>query len=115
MSWFTLGMGALAAYNFGRIEHPMLFWASVAATVVEFWSMGIMHNFAYSSAAARRQQIISNLQIDGTSDGIVNKLRTRPTHLSLSDTQTPPNSVAFVNMAATLTVVGLLVTSFIVV
>lgn len=114
MSWLTLALGAFAAWNFGRAAHPILFWATVASVIVEFWSMGVMHNFAYSNAAARRQQIISNLQLEGASDSIINELRARPIQLSLSDAQVPPNSVAFVNMLGTVAVIILLIASFIV-
>lgn len=114
MGWLPIVAAAVAAWFFGRSEHPALFWLSVAVAGVAAWSFGIMHDFAYGSAAARHRRLVENMRAEGRSDAEIQSAESLPPRMSLGDAQLAPNWATSVNMGATLLAVILLVWAMIV-
>jgi hypothetical protein len=46
--WLLVLVPLIAAYLFGRSRHSAQMWLSVGVAVIVFWSLGVMHNYAYS-------------------------------------------------------------------
>lgn len=48
VGWLLVVIPIVAAYLFGTVKHPVQFWLSIAVAAVMFWSLGVMHNYAYT-------------------------------------------------------------------
>ena len=47
--WIPVGICVVAAYLLYNETNSLFFWSVIIATIVCFWSFGIMHNFAAGS------------------------------------------------------------------
>ena len=54
MGWLAIVCAALAAILFKISGVSWLFWSSVIAGALAFWSYGIMHNYAVEAAKQRQ-------------------------------------------------------------
>jgi hypothetical protein len=46
--WRLVLIPLVAAYLFGKARHPAQLWLSIGVAAVVFWSLGVMHNYAYT-------------------------------------------------------------------
>lgn len=46
--WLLVLAPVVAAYLFGKAKHSAQLWLSIGVAVVVFWSLGVMHNYAYN-------------------------------------------------------------------
>ena len=99
----------LAAGAFYGTGHPILFWLSIGAGVVAFWSWGIMHNYAMEPAISRHDLIIQNMRDAGRSEDDISRFDSRIISPGRADANAIPNWLATVNMVATLVGVVLLI------
>lgn len=53
MGWLIVALGALATYGFFQGGQGVWSGTAAAATLVNFWSYGVMHNIALESAKQR--------------------------------------------------------------
>ena len=102
MGWLPVVLGLVSGYLFGRKEHPFLFWLSIISAILAFWSLGIMHNFAFNIARARREQILKNMRSEGIKKEEIETLESYPIKLSVNDTQAAPDWATRINLIVTL-------------
>jgi hypothetical protein len=95
MGWFGAAAGVAASILFYRVGNSGLMWSAIIATVVSFWSWGIMHNQAVEAAKAR-----------GNYRGGFFDLTER-------DLRAVSDRLTLLNMVASLAAVGFLITSVI--
>jgi hypothetical protein len=113
MRWIPVGVAVLAAWFFGFGEHPALAWTSIGVALVALWSYGVMHNFAMEAARSRLRLLADNMRVEGRSAEEVNRVLSLPVQVTPYDAQAAPNALTFVNMAATLIAVVMLVVALI--
>jgi hypothetical protein len=103
---FIIGTAATALLYLA--ESTFLFWVSLVVTVILFWSWGIMHNYAFSYAKMRRERIIQNKELEGSTLEDINKIRSLPISVSTADMEAVPNYITLINMIASIASVVLL-------
>jgi hypothetical protein len=89
--------------------HPYLFWISASAGIVNLWSFGVMHNFAYGLAKQRHTRLLQNMESERRSDGDIARAKALPVRMTEADAESVPNWITVVNFVATVMVVGLLI------
>jgi hypothetical protein len=111
MGWINVALPALAALRFGSLEHPVLFWLSIVAATVGFWSRGVMHKVAFGSAAARRKRFVHDMRLEGRPEAEIAAVDSMPIRMLGVDAQQAPDWATLINMGATLLGYVLLVSS----
>lgn len=92
----TIGLGIVATIMFNYIG-ATLFWVTLGAAVLTFWSVGVMHNFAMDSARARRMEMIQNMIFDRADDNEISRIKRLPINIS-ADLGAVPNWLTWLNM-----------------
>jgi hypothetical protein len=90
--------GAITLYGTG---HPILFGLAVVVSVISFWTLGLMHNFAADSAKSQNDRLIENMAAEGRSNEEIERVNSRIIRYSSADLNAVPNSLAMVDMIAT--------------
>ena len=54
MGWMSILFAAIGAWLFHMSQSGSLFWLTIGAGVIAFWSYGVMHNYAMEAAKQRR-------------------------------------------------------------
>lgn len=93
----TIGLAIVATTIFYGTDSA-LFWATLATTVMTFWSVGIMHNFAMDSAKARRKRIIDNKIYEQADDKEINRIKDLPINIEYADLRSVPNWLTWLNL-----------------
>ena len=107
-------IGILATIVLYGTGHPILFWLAIAAVAVDFWSWGIMHNYAMLSAKAKVERLRENMVYEGRSPEEISRLDQIPIKVSNADLEAVPNSWTMINMAATIGSLMLLIVGLVV-
>jgi hypothetical protein len=95
MGWLGVLMGVAASILLYRADSLPLMWLAIAITATNFWSYGIMHNQAVGAATQR----------PGYRGGFGD--------FTEADIAGVSSRLTIVNMATTLGLIGLLVTSLV--
>ncbi|MBZ0111725.1 MAG: hypothetical protein K8J08_04625 [Thermoanaerobaculia bacterium] len=112
--WLSIGLGIVAALLLWRTGHPVLFWSAVVATVLEFWSYGIMHNFAMDLAKARFDRIRENMILEEQGQEALDRLDRTPIHPTSAEINAVPDGITRVNMLVSLAILGLLISGVVI-
>ncbi|WP_043807903.1 hypothetical protein [Desulfatibacillum aliphaticivorans] len=107
--WIGTLIGGLSVVSFYGTGHKVLFWISVTATILIFWSWGIMHNFAMKSAKfrwdlARKIMIHEERPIQE-----IEEMDRTPIPITSADLDAVPDMLAIFNFFANVVGAGLLV------
>ena len=87
----------------------VIWFIALGNAVLNFWSFGVMHNFATAAGAERIRQLRKNLEGEElTPERQLGLLSLRPE----KNLEHVPNWLTIVNMASTIMAVGLLVYAF---
>jgi hypothetical protein len=97
MGKITVGLGILASLIFYNLDRT-LFWTTLVTTALTFWTLGIMHNYAYESAKAWKNRIIENKELEGASPEEIKRVKNLPIKITVEDTQQAPNGLTWLNM-----------------
>lgn len=97
MGWLSVFFAGIAAYLLYGTGHNILFVLAIVAAIGDFWSWGIMHNFA-TRAASRRSNYRGGF-LDITED----------------EAASVPDWIAAVNMAFSVASFVLLITAAVIV
>lgn len=62
MGWLSFLIAAIPVYLFWSSNHYALVALAVINALVNFWSYGVMHNYAVSSSSQRIKRLRENLQ-----------------------------------------------------
>lgn len=95
VGFLSVLVAGVAAILLGSSGHSVLMILAIVTAVADFWSWGVMHNFA--TEAAKRRATYTGGFYD----------------ITAQEAQAAPDSVTLVNMIATLAGVLLLVTSIV--
>jgi len=112
MGWMTVGIALLAAILLDRRAHPFWFYLSISSAIAAFWSWGVMHNYAYGSAAARHRRLIETLKAQGAAAEELESIERLPIAISQVDARRAPDSWTRVNFVATLGGIASLIAAF---
>ncbi len=109
MGWLHFAICLCAAVLLYRPGPGFLFWIAVAVAVVNFWSFGVMHNFAMSYKKRRMDLLIENMKCEGRPREDWERLERLPIRLSPHDAEAAPDTVTTVNLITSLGGVALLI------
>jgi len=107
--WIGIIVTGTGAAMLLRMGHAWLGGVAIASAVVQFWSFGIMHNFAYEPVA-RYMRAIEQLRKHGFPENDAKALEAMKPE---TDPDLAPNWAAMLNFLATLVGFGLLITAFV--
>ncbi len=91
MGWLFVFAGVIASLFFYGLDQYILLIIAIVATVGTFWGYGVMHNFAINSASRR----------PGFRGGF--------SEIDERDADAAPDSITRINLAFSLTSLGLMV------
>lgn len=106
MGWLSVGIAVLAAILLIGAGHTVLLVIAWLNAAINFWSLGIMHNFATEQSLQRSKRIRQNLEREGTlteeRDRELDRLALR------KNLNHVPGWITNINLASSLLGVGLL-------
>jgi len=97
----SLIINALAALAFFDTGRPILFWSCIVSLVISFWSYGVMHNYAFTRAKERWDNLRENMIQEGRPAEDIERIDNTPITLTHSDALSVPNWLSTVNMIST--------------
>jgi len=103
-------IGILTTLIFYWIDSK-LGWYSFGTTMLIFWTFGIMHNYAMNSARSKRETIIQNKIIEGSSAKELQRVKDLPINISKGDLNIVPDWLSMLNMIFSLIIYVLLIVS----
>ena len=109
--WITIGISALAAYSFYRIDQTFLMILSVANAGLSFWSFGVMHNYASDASKSKAEILRENMRLEGRLDEQAEERLNK--HAKRINSSAAPNWATSVNMVSFVIAVGLIIIFFI--
>jgi hypothetical protein len=101
--WISVLASLIATILLYGTGHLYLFVFAILITIACFWTFGIMHNFAISSAKVRHDRISENMKFEGRSEEEVTAFDNRIIRLSPHDANVVPDKLAFINMIISIT------------
>ena len=96
--WISVISSLIATILLYGTGHLYLFIFSILITIACFWSFGIMHNYAVTSAKSRHDRVLENMKLDGRSEAEIATYDNRIISPSTHDVNAVPDKLAFVNM-----------------
>jgi hypothetical protein len=110
--WLGVLVCATPIYLLWGRGQPALLTLAIVNTLLNFWSFGVMHNYAVESSRQRIVQLRDNLVAEGRSQdevhAVVDRIPLR------SNPRLVPNWLARVNLASTIAGLALAVTAFVI-
>ena len=107
MGWITTAVCAVPVYLLYSKGHPWLGTVALVAFLVEFWSFGVMHNFAYTARRERegllRQALSEDSPLTARDEEMISARAAR------DSTAAVPDGLSTVNMLSTVACIALLV------
>jgi len=100
--WISVVAGLLAAIFLYGTASSYLFLFAILITIANFWSFGIMHNYAINSAKSRHDRILENMKFEGRSSEEITAFDNKIIRPSPHDVNAVPNKLAFINMIASI-------------
>src|SRR3990170_1911532 len=101
--WISVIASLIATILLYGTGHLYLFIFAILVTVACFWTFGIMHNYAISSAKARHDRILENMKLEGRSEEETTAFDNRIIRLSPHDVNVVPDKLAFIDMIISIT------------
>lgn len=101
--WISVIASLIATILLYGTGHLYLFIFAILVTVACFWTFGIMHNYAISSAKSRHDRILENMKLEGRSEEKITAFDNRIINPSPHDVNTVPDKLAFINMIISIT------------
>jgi hypothetical protein len=98
MGFLSVLLCASAAATLYGTGHPILFWISVFLAIADFWTWGVMHNFAMESAKLRRKHCRENFNVERRQQEEINKLDQTKIRIEPRDLNAVPDGLSAVNM-----------------
>lgn len=107
MGWISVINCIIPAYLFYQAGDTLFCTISSINAVIQFWSFGVMHNYAMNPVIGQANQLRKNLELEGLLDKEVEeKLYTLTKNL---EADAIPNWLAGINLTSFLIGVGLLI------
>ena len=107
MGWFSSLIYVVPIYLLYNTGHPVLWALTIVNAIVNFWSYGVMHNYAVRQSLRGIKRLRENLAFDGTLD--VEKERELDRLKLKSNPDAVPDWLAGINILSTLVgLVGLI-------
>jgi len=101
--WISVITSLIATILLYGTGYIYLFVFAILITIACFWTFGIMHNYAISSAKVRHDRILENMKLEGRSEDEITAFDNRIIRLSPYDANVVPNKLALINMIISIT------------
>ncbi|MFQ5787405.1 MAG: hypothetical protein ACE5H1_05435 [Thermodesulfobacteriota bacterium] len=101
--WISVIASLIATILLYGTGHSYLFFFAVLITIACFWTFGIMHNYATSSAKSRHDRILENMKLEERSEEEITAFDNRFISPSTHDVNAIPDKLAFINMIISIT------------
>ena len=101
--WISVIASLIATILLYGTGHLYLFVFAILITITCFYTFGIMHNYAISSAKVRHERILKNMKLEGRSQEKITAFDNRIIELGPHDANIVPDKLAFINLITSIT------------